>query len=215
MKSFLSSASTSLPQLHSIRDKSGYKEGPPEDTNPDDSHFNSAPPTAAAGLGKITNSLCIKIPMAIQQMASQTTTKQSRSVGKENNITMRNRPGSSQTTIKGAGFILHLNTNPSTKTPFEANKTAGSQEELSDKEDEGTESQHTSCHADYHKAIVNMMEQHYCAHLVIPGYAALDPRAIKRWAVQQIYNLCTKHGLPEVWAYLWENWYRKGRWCWS
>lgn len=35
------------------------------------------------------------------------------------------------------------------------------------------------------------MEQHYCTHPVIPGYAAPD---------------------PEVWAYLWENWYRKGRW---
>ena len=178
MKSFPSLASTFIPSGTRV-DVGDYKGGPPEDTNPGDSHFNSAPPTAAAGLGKITNSLHIEIPMATQQMASQTTTKQSWSVGKENDITMRNRPGSAQTTIKGAGFILHLSTNPPTETPFEANKTAGSQEELSDEEDEGTESQHTFCHADYHKAIVNMMEQHYCAHPVIPGYVAPDPRAIK------------------------------------
>jgi hypothetical protein len=30
---------------------------------------------------------------------------------------------------------------------------------------------------------VNMMERHYCAHPVIPGYPTPDPRAIKRWAV--------------------------------
>jgi len=107
-----------------------------------------------------------------------------------------------QTTIKGAGFTLHLNTNRPTETPFDANKTAKNQEELSDEEDEGTESRHTFCHADYREAVVNMMERHYRAHPVIPGYAASDPRAIKRWAVQQMYSFCTKHGLPEVWAHL-------------
>lgn len=193
-------------------DIADYEGGPPEDTNPGDSYFDSAPPTAAAvgGLGEITNSLRIKIPMATQQTASRTTTKESRSTGKENDITTGNRPGSAQTTIKG--FTLHLNANPPTETPFEANKTAENQKELSDEEDEGTESRHTFCHADYREAIVNMMERHYCAHPVIPGYAAPDPRAIKRWAVQQMYGFCTKHGLPEVWAYLWENWYRKVRW---
>ena len=74
------------------------------------------------------------------------------------------------------------------------------------------ESRHTFCHADYRKAIVNMMERHYCAHPVIPGYAVPDPRAIKRWVVQKMYSFYTEHELPEVWAYLWENWYRKGRW---
>lgn len=57
-----------------------------------------------------------------------------------------------------------------------------------------------------------MMERHYCAHRIIPGYAAPNPAAIKQWAVQQMYGFCVKNELPEVWAYLWENWYRKGRW---
>ncbi|KAI9104887.1 hypothetical protein DFS34DRAFT_573088, partial [Phlyctochytrium arcticum] len=29
---------------------------------------------------------------------------------------------------------------------------------------------------------------------------------------QNMYNYCEDNDLPEVWAYLWENWYRKGRW---
>ena len=57
-----------------------------------------------------------------------------------------------------------------------------------------------------------MMEQHYCAHSAIPGYAAPNSAAIRIWAVKQAYEFCVKNELPEVWAYLWENWYRKGRW---
>jgi hypothetical protein len=57
-----------------------------------------------------------------------------------------------------------------------------------------------------------MMEKHYCAHPLIPGYAHPSPEGIKKWAIQQMYNFCVKHDLCEVWAYLWENWYRKGQW---
>ncbi|KAH8996443.1 hypothetical protein EDB86DRAFT_2803978 [Lactarius hatsudake] len=32
------------------------------------------------------------------------------------------------------------------------------------------------------------------------------------WAVKQMYSLCVHHDLPNLWAYLWENWYRRGRW---
>ncbi|KAJ7782505.1 hypothetical protein DFH07DRAFT_717350, partial [Mycena maculata] len=35
---------------------------------------------------------------------------------------------------------------------------------------------------------------------------------IKRWAVTQMYKFCVEHDLREVWAYLWENWYRSSRW---
>ena len=81
-----------------------YEGGPPEDTNTGNSHFNSAPPTAAAGLGKITNSLCIKIPIVTQQMAFQTTTKQSQSVGKENDI---NEKQTWQCTDHNQGSWIH------------------------------------------------------------------------------------------------------------
>jgi len=71
---------------------------------------------------------------------------------------------------------------------------------------------HTFCPKIYREDIVNMMERHYCAHPLIPGYAPPSSDGIKKWAVQQIYQYCLNNGLPEVWAYLWENWYRKGRW---
>ncbi|KAJ7220474.1 hypothetical protein GGX14DRAFT_674827 [Mycena pura] len=79
---------------------------------------------------------------------------------------------------------------------------------------EGTEKKTrcTFCPPRYHDAIVNMMEKHYCAHPLLPGYAPPNPDGIKCWAVSQMYKFCVDHGLREVWAYLWENWYRRSRW---
>ena len=31
-------------------------------------------------------------------------------------------------------------------------------------------------------------------------------------AVKEMYEYCHANDLREVWAYLWENWYRTGRW---
>ncbi|KAJ7436299.1 hypothetical protein B0H11DRAFT_1754960 [Mycena galericulata] len=68
------------------------------------------------------------------------------------------------------------------------------------------------CPPDLRKNIINMMETHFCAHPLIPGYAPPNPAGIKRWAVKQMYEHCVENNLPELWAYLWENWYRNGRW---
>ncbi|KAJ6586656.1 hypothetical protein B0H10DRAFT_1832240 [Mycena sp. CBHHK59/15] len=70
----------------------------------------------------------------------------------------------------------------------------------------------TFCPADYRDPIVKMMEKHYCAHPLLPGYAHPSPEGIRRWAVLQMYKFCLEHDLREVWAYLWENWYRSSRW---
>jgi hypothetical protein len=56
------------------------------------------------------------------------------------------------------------------------------------------------------------MEWHFCAHPLIPGYSAPTPEGIKAWAVKQAYEFCVLRDLPNLWAYLWENWYRHGRW---
>ncbi len=91
---------------------------------------------------------------------------------------------------------------------FEGDRAA-----ISDDEDgEGKVGRRTFCPAIYRDAIIKMMEKHYCAHPLIPGYSHPDAEGIKHWAVQSMYNFCVKHDLPEVWVYLWENWYRKGRW---
>ncbi|KAJ7223374.1 hypothetical protein GGX14DRAFT_310039, partial [Mycena pura] len=56
------------------------------------------------------------------------------------------------------------------------------------------------------------MHQHSLAHPLIPGYCAPTATAIHYWAVKQIYEFCVEHAYPGLFAYLWENWYRSGRW---
>ena len=70
----------------------------------------------------------------------------------------------------------------------------------------------TFCPLEYCDDIINMMEQHFCAHPLIPGYSHPSPQGIREWAVKQMYEFCVKHHLYEAWAYLWENWYRNGQW---
>jgi hypothetical protein len=71
---------------------------------------------------------------------------------------------------------------------------------------------HTFCPLDLRVPIIKLIEGHFCAHPLIPGYSAPTPKGIREWAVKQMYEFCCKHDLREVWAYLWENWYRPGRW---
>ncbi|KAH9080451.1 hypothetical protein EDB83DRAFT_2175802, partial [Lactarius deliciosus] len=82
----------------------------------------------------------------------------------------------------------------------------------SDPNEETVTGRRTFCPIEQCAAIVNMMECHFCVHPLIPGYSALTPEGIKAWAVKQIYQFCVFHDLPNLWAYLWENWYRRGRW---
>lgn len=73
--------------------------------------------------------------------------------------------------------------------------------------DDGKQDQHTFCPSLYHDPIINMVKQHYCAHPSIPGFCPPDAKLIKKWAVQHMYDFCSKHELPEVLVYPWENWY--------
>lgn len=68
------------------------------------------------------------------------------------------------------------------------------------------------CEEEYRDHIVTLIERHFCAHPLIPGYSHPSPRGIREWAVKQMYQFCLERDLREVWAYLWENWYRSGRW---
>jgi hypothetical protein len=85
-------------------------------------------------------------------------------------------------------------------------------ENESDADDETTNGRRTFCPVEHRDAVVQIMEQHFCAHPLIPGYSAPTPEGIKAWAVKQIYEFCTLRDLPNLWAYLWENWYRRRRW---
>jgi hypothetical protein len=85
-------------------------------------------------------------------------------------------------------------------------------EDEPDPDQDLTMAQHTFCPLKHCNTIIEMMEQHFCTHPLIPGYSALMPEGIKAWAVKQIYEFCVLRDLPNLWAYLWENWYRRGRW---
>ena len=71
---------------------------------------------------------------------------------------------------------------------------------------------HEFCPEELRSTIINMIETHLCAHPLIPGYSHPSAKGIREWAVKQMYQFCVKHDLREVWAYLWGNWYRSGRW---
>jgi hypothetical protein len=91
----------------------------------------------------------------------------------------------------------------------EENRAAEGEREASvtDNNDDGKQDQQTFCPPLYHNPIINMMERHYCAHSSIPRFCPPDTKLIKKWAVQYMYNFCLRHKLPEMWVYLWENWY--------
>ncbi|KAJ7621731.1 hypothetical protein DFH06DRAFT_1273581 [Mycena polygramma] len=94
-----------------------------------------------------------------------------------------------------------------TRNPDAADPATDGEEEEAEKK-----SRRTFCPAAYRDSIESMMNKHYCAHPLLPGYAHPSPEGIKRWAVMQMYKFCVEHELREVWAYLWENWYRSSRW---
>lgn len=71
---------------------------------------------------------------------------------------------------------------------------------------------HQFCPEGLRKTTIFLLERHYCAHPDIPGMSRPDAAGIRAWAVKQMYTYCENHDLRELWAYLWGNWYRPGRW---
>ena len=105
--------------------------------------------------------------------------------------------------------------NSSSKIP--ANHTASndnqSTKDKSDQKDVKDKSErHTFCAEEHRQPIIDMVEQHFCTHPLIPSYSHPTPTGIHEWAVQEIYGYCVANDLCEVWVYLWENWYCQGRW---
>lgn len=68
------------------------------------------------------------------------------------------------------------------------------------------------CPKPYRKIVLEKMNKHLCAHPLIPGFSEPTASGIHAWAVERMYAFCVKHDLRELWAYLWENWYRSGWW---
>jgi hypothetical protein len=73
------------------------------------------------------------------------------------------------------------------------------------------------CPKVFQEPLLKLMEQHFHAHPNIPAMDhAPTPEGIYYWAVKQMYDFCCQNELVNVWAYMWENWYRPSRWgLWS
>jgi len=58
------------------------------------------------------------------------------------------------------------------------------------------------------------METHYSRHPLIPNSSGKKETAdeIYRSSAKEMYEYCLKEGKGDAWAYLWESWYRPGRW---
>ena len=113
------------------------------------------------------------------------------------------RPWATQTTIKL----------PPPSQPVQSSLTIripAQQDDNNSSDDEDLKCQF--CPKKYCEKIITMLKDAYCAHPFIPGYAADHPTAIREWAVCRLYNICFKHDLPELWAYLWMNWLRPEHW---
>ncbi|KAJ3979858.1 hypothetical protein F5890DRAFT_1632026 [Lentinula detonsa] len=80
------------------------------------------------------------------------------------------------------------------------------------KEEVDTRTTWVFCPPELREAVINKMDAHRHAHPLIPGYADPSPEGIYLWAVRRMYKFCIDHDLRELWAYLWENWYRPLRW---
>lgn len=148
---------------------------------------NTPPP-----VGQTSTSLQFKLPLPSQKIFYPSM------------VAPGNPPVTTNCTICGTEWVL-----PVPRPMQEASEKADGN--ISNEEDKDNDC-HTFCPKGYCKAIIDMMERHYCAHPMIPGYAVPEPSAIKQWAVQEIYDFCKQNNLPEMWVYIWENWYQKGQW---
>ncbi|KAJ8095831.1 hypothetical protein PM082_022723 [Marasmius tenuissimus] len=68
------------------------------------------------------------------------------------------------------------------------------------------------CPEEHVKTLLAMVLEHRNAHPLLPGKLASTAEGIHSWAVKKMYQFCEGEDLRELWAYLWENWYRPERW---
>ncbi|KAJ7218618.1 hypothetical protein GGX14DRAFT_533331 [Mycena pura] len=152
--------------------------------------------------------ITIPTPMGVQTRAGRVTKPPTRNAEAADPISLANARITRMAAPKATkGQIITANRMDEACSDDEAATSSGSGNE------EGKEgTRRTFCPARYREPIINMMEQHFCAHPLLPGSAHPSSEGIKHWAVMQMYKFCVEHTLQEVWAYLWENWYRRSRW---
>ncbi|KAI0643905.1 hypothetical protein C8Q79DRAFT_914891, partial [Trametes meyenii] len=70
------------------------------------------------------------------------------------------------------------------------------------------------CPAAHQLPLLRLYTKHVCQHTLLPERHG-QPRSaadIHRDAVSEMYNHCKRNNLNEVWAYMWNSWYKPNRW---
>lgn len=64
------------------------------------------------------------------------------------------------------------------------------------------------CPEEYRTQFLSMTDVHAAAHPDTFAYSRSSPEGIREYAVRQMYTFCHANDLREVWASIWEIWYR-------
>ena len=196
----------------------------PEEDHEQEMHDKHIPPT-----GDDPNSIKIRIPVRLTSSIQDAGYSADKSPLTNAGLSLRLRiPMRSPRDIQAAGiqeaaYNAHLPVQvveptlcPDTsrltiRIPALASHEAGAATE-DELDEETSNARRTFCPIEYRASVVEMVERHFCVHPDIPGYSTPTPKGIKAWAVRQVWEFCLHRDLPNLWAYLWENWYRRGRW---
>ena len=126
------------------------------------------------------NSIKIRIPMTRLTCSSQTGQSAGNSRG--------------QPTLTGGDTVD--TTKLTIRIPTLAIRNSGPENEP--EPDEDITGQRTFCPMELRDSVVEMMEWHFCAHPLIPGYSAPSAEGIKDWVMKQIYEFCFQNDLPNL-----------------
>lgn len=86
---------------------------------------------------------------------------------------------------------------------------------FADDEKKAKDPTYTFCPAVHRKQILRLFTRHFCRHSMFKNQTRRQrqtPVQIRRGCVRQMYTFCKARGLREVWAYMWNQWYRPPMW---
>ena len=75
-------------------------------------------------------------------------------------------------------LIIKIPTNHTASNNNQSTKDKSDQKDVKDKSE-----RHTFCAEEHHQPIIDMVEQHFCTHPLIPGYSHPTPTGIREWTV--------------------------------
>jgi hypothetical protein len=77
-----------------------------------------------------------------------------------------------------------------------------------------TDQLYTFCPAPHRVQILRLFSRHFCRHPFFVDRNGTHHTAtqIRYLCVYEMYHFCKRRGLREVWAYLWNSWYRTDMW---